>query len=348
MLKRKRHAVEQAATGHLSLQQLSAQHGNDFRLRQEVKKYLDIWTPYGKLLTHIGLDLTDGPTYRWLVVNPLALLYAKCQRSSKYARFLFGCLQSRGGGVAADIALYTDETRPGNQNRSDKARETQAIYFTFIQFPDWYRNRAHGWLIYGYLEVSIQDRVVGGLSAVVRQVLLHFFSPTSFNIGVGIRLPVGSSQESLVHLRARLACLIQDGKAHQLVHSYKGASGWKCCPDCKNILNTNPARIATSSYLHHYATATPDDFDERNNDSFGECVDMVEAAPRRGATVLHDVEKATGLRYNEQGLLWDKYLRQYYNAFQGTYHDAMHMLAANGGSGRIRSLVYCLLFKMRT
>ena len=60
---------------------------------------------------------------------------------------------------------------------------------------------------------------------------------------------------------------------------------------------------------------------------------MVEAASRRGATVLPDVEKATGLRYNEHGLLWDKYLRQYYNAFQGTYHDAMHMLAANGGVG---------------
>ena len=56
----------------------------------------------------------------------------------------------------------------------------------------------------------------------------------------------------------------------------------------KHILNTNPARIATSSYLHHYATTTPDDFDEHNNDSFWECVDTVEAASMRGATVLRD------------------------------------------------------------
>ena len=139
-------------------------------------------------------------------------------------------------GALLQISLCT-LMRHGQAIKTDAIRlvRYRQHIFTFIQFPDWYRNRAHGWLIYGYLEVDIQDRVVGGLSAVVRQVLLHFFSPTSFNIGVGIELPVGSAQASLVHLRARLACLIQDGKAHQLVHSYKGASGWKCCPHCKTF-----------------------------------------------------------------------------------------------------------------
>eukprot|EP00973_Karenia_brevis_P032208 4440070-Karenia_brevis.AAC.1 len=177
--------------------------------------------------------------------------------------------------------------------------------------------------------------IVGGLSALMRYVLRYFFKPDGFNLSIGMKLQVGETQQTFM-VKAALGLFIQDGKACQLMNSFKGAAGWKCCHECRNILNTQPHRIAHHRYYHHYALATPDMFDEHTNESLLEYADHLERSySTMGKTAFKLQQKAIGITYCAEGLLWDKYLRTFYQPANHNCQDGMHVLVASGGVAQI-------------
>ena len=152
------------------------------------------------------------------------------------------------------LALYRDETTPGNQKHLDNSRQLQAIYFTLLIFPHWYRRRPHGWWMFGCLRTDIQHELISDLSGLMKEVLYVFFSPTSFNLAVGMRLPLSDGS---FNISIKNGPNIQDLKAHQAMTDSKGTSGTHCCINCKAVLHIDPARIRNSSYWRHYALVTP-------------------------------------------------------------------------------------------
>ena len=109
---------------------------------RQLQAVLDCETPYGT----VGKKMTIGEGDAALEVDyicPFALLNRLSIMSDTFGPFLRECLQGRRG----TIGFYMDEVVPRNQLRPEKARTYQAIYWSLLQFPNWFRTRenAIGW-----------------------------------------------------------------------------------------------------------------------------------------------------------------------------------------------------------
>ena len=113
-------------------------------------------------------------------------------------------------------------------------------------FPHWYRRRLRGWWMFGCLRTDIQHELISDLSGLMKEVLYVFFSPTSFNLAVGMRLPLS---DGFFNISIKNGPNIQDLKAHQAMTDSKGTSGTHCCIKCKAVLNIDPARIRKKKLL---------------------------------------------------------------------------------------------------
>ena len=244
--------------------------------KQSLRKLEDVMkihTPYGCLVKYIEVPLTNGKAYTWAVCNPFALLYHLCEISSGWNRFLHKWL---GGG--AGLLLYTDECTPGNALHFQNLRDFTAIYFTMSKLPSWFRARARGWFKLGFIKTDMVKDVKGELAGVCRVVLHLLYNKGGFNFSIGMLLPAVRKTEARWRLQLTFLCFLQDAKAHKEVANVKGAAGLKSCLNCKNVgkfLDANKEPLQGHPYLHHYALALPDQFDQHTVESFWEIADKL-------------------------------------------------------------------------
>ena len=297
------------------------------QLARELHDRTDIWTPVGKVIQPVSLQLADNETYRCACINPCALLYHLCCTLDSFARFFWSLMRS---GIAS-LILYTDECTTGNQLRPDCKTKLQCVYWTFSFFPHWYRARSTGWFSFTYIPYEVQERVVGGMAAVGKVILKAFFSDT-FNFSTGFWL-VNRAIAQRTFFQCRLLCFIQDEKAHKEITAVKGASGTKCCLKCKNV--TRLVDVRDDPYFQDFASALPASFDLHTQESFEAMVqklsDSAGNITRRQFKVL---QQSLGLNYEPRGILWDATLRPHFSPVKHCYEDWMHTLLASGGIGQ--------------
>jgi hypothetical protein len=111
-------------------------------------------TPYGNLMVDVSLLLKDGTDYKWRCINPFALLYILCHDNVQIGKLWKKCLAGREN----HISIYSDEFTPGDAFRPDanQVLKQQSVYFTFHEFPEWFRNRMLGWLPIGFMRCFSQ------------------------------------------------------------------------------------------------------------------------------------------------------------------------------------------------
>ena len=119
----------------------------------EVDSIAKAETPYGSVVQsfEIGSDVTRRVQF----IHPAALLWKACELSNPFGRFLVESL----GGAAGEVILYMDMTTPGNLHRPDAGRSYHAIYWTLLQYPEWFRNSKDlGWTPLAFvLEFDMSD-----------------------------------------------------------------------------------------------------------------------------------------------------------------------------------------------
>ena len=204
----------------LSLRQLSAvlrgstdDGWKNDKIRRELRKQVDRHTPRGPLLVELRVPRINGlPDLQWLVCNPFALLHILVTESPSFRSLLLHSLVSSGDSYRGALALYSDETTPGNQLRPDKSTELQCVYWCIPQLPDWFRVRELGWFHYGFLRTDIQDIVQGGMSGLLRIVLKHFYNPSGFNFEVGVLVSLMSGGGTVL-IKLDFMGFMQDEKA---------------------------------------------------------------------------------------------------------------------------------------
>ena len=69
----------------------------------------------------------------------------------------------------------------------------------------------------------------------MRLIMHTFFPNDGLSMSHGFTLVLANGANLIV--AARLGGIIADEKAHHEISGSKGASGTKCCPDCKNVFN---------------------------------------------------------------------------------------------------------------
>jgi hypothetical protein len=306
------------------------QQSSGKNVRRELDRRTALSTPYGDLICVLKLPPKEGSELvDWCFCNPFALLWLLCKRSSRWANFLRTHLRGKPHG---GLVFYTDECTPGNSHHPSNPREFTGFYWTIAELPAWFRASKRGWLTFGFLPCGVLDQVQGGLASVCRHSFRHMFSTNSFDFRVGMHLP----GHEPFRLKLNLLCFMQDTKAHKEVCSVKGAGGTVCCIQCKNVLNVDPAKVADSTYLHHYAHARPDQFDQHTAETFWAMADRLETAHmgphfRGQKEALHALSQASGINFQPHGLLYDRHIRTFFCPVDNTYWDPMHLLLSSGG-----------------
>ena len=143
-------------------------------------------------------------------------------------------------------------------------------------------------------------------------------------------------------VRLKTGPLIADWKQHLSVFNLKGYNGCVPCSDCNNCLGHTPW------FLHDFVVHVLSDehhrFIPHTDASFRALADEVKHTAETNPAALPMHEKATGLKYNPKGLMWDIQVREKLPAPSSKFLDWMHMICASGGFGQyeLNQVVLCL------
>ena len=140
--KRPRLAATIVATG-LQLATQARNHGLSRRaVDNELHLYDKLVTPNGPLYTTLAVPGKSGQPLHIDCIDPFAFLWLAAARSPEAAGFF----EKELAGKQCRLAFYTDSVTPGNVLRPDKGRTFEAVYWTFMELPDWFRSQASdGW-----------------------------------------------------------------------------------------------------------------------------------------------------------------------------------------------------------
>ena len=102
--------------------------------QKSIESFLSQPAPYGPLVQTRSLAReADGEHFTWHHTNPFALMWIMCKINPRFANFMKVCYDGASP-TLRKVALYSDETTPGNQLRPDNSRQLQAIYFALLFF----------------------------------------------------------------------------------------------------------------------------------------------------------------------------------------------------------------------
>ena len=274
-------------------------------------------------------------------IHPMAFLNLLSSTSTMFGQFFSQCLGSPS--APANIILYCDETRPGNQLRPDCGRAMQAIYWTVSQFPDWFRVRALGWYPFAYVSSRWLKKARISMSSLFVMILNVFWDPTPLALNMettGFNMLIDGSW---TRVSGVFAAFLGDEKGIKEFYSCKGAGGNKCCITCKNVVHKHCEHI-NHPYFVDVLDISPNRFDFHTPESVYEYADAVEVAVRTNAPNRKELGRMLGLTYDSHGALWNKDMRRILKGSDTVYWDWQHSLVASGGVAQwhVAAFVYKL------
>eukprot|EP00439_Symbiodinium_sp_Y106_P024906 s3160_g3.t1 len=251
---------------------------------------------FGQVIIHIDIPHeADGTKFvRAPFVQP-AVLLQHCIGMEQYHRVLRSC------GISSHehklgIALYADESSPGNQLKSVNSRKLQIVYWSFVQ---------HGkdlaceflWFPLCTLRSNLCNRI-GGLTELWKHVIQHMFMDHDMRHGLVLQ-----TSTTPFPIFADLAILIADEAALKQTAESTGASGTVFCMRCSNV-------VAHRGRLHDHGDVLPStcaEFSRFRLHSNRSVSEIMSYFSRQHGTVSQKdfpaLEKALGYNYMPGGLL---------------------------------------------
>ena len=84
--------------------------------------------------------------------------------------------------------LYFDEICPGNALRPEKSRTLPAIYWAFLDWPQWLLNRVAAWPTFSVIRSTSAAKLSGGMGALIKYVLHAFFPEEGHSPARGVTI----------------------------------------------------------------------------------------------------------------------------------------------------------------
>ena len=161
---------------------------------------------------------------------------------------------------------------------------------------------------------------------------LMFVPVTEFNLEkIGVTFEVidaaGGRTEYCLHAKYEATCA--DEKALKEIASTKGAGGFKCCQQCTNCYNGDPA---ASGDIVHYRDLDMKKFRRATPEMYHEMADRLTDLVATGCSKVEFAayEQMFGLKYNPRGVLWDKRIREIARMPETQVYDSQHSLFSSG------------------
>ena len=210
-----------------------------------------------------------------------------------------------------------------------------SIYFSFLELGNAALTTVYGW--HGPLHIRSHElkRIQGGFSAVLRRYLRRqLLGDGSSHGGLatsGVPLTLAGR---IVAIFARLAVMSSDGEGHALSCDWRGASGFKPCLHCDNVLKRDSG-IAPGEFVEVTCTDVTRFRKRSRGGLLAELRLLSDAHRARSAGRIRQaeydrIEKAMSFNFNPHGFLADSELMQYIDFPEIVNLDWCHTILQDG------------------
>ena len=234
--------------------------------------------------------------------------------------------------VAAEgprLVLYADEFTPGNALRP--VVEMRAVYYTFENFPEWWRCRQEGWMTLGCLRTQKIEELECGMSTLMVAILDIFFNGR-FPLDVGITLK--SQGEDFTLRIPRVSTVVADFKQFQQFYKSMGAGGALPCFLCMNVVQEHGERslgVQDRPSLVKMQDATIERCKPHSARTIWVLCDLLsQASATMGSTRFRTLQQAAGFNFAPKSLLWCRRLGKYLDPVDTAYIDIGHTVPCGG------------------
>ena len=308
--------------------------------RKKLYKLPQTETPFGSICTTTTVQGKKGSVDVYHV-NPAAFLYHALLVSTAFREFLMNCPKNRNGNYT--IVLYLDEATPGNQQRPDKGRTCQCIFYSILEFPKWFMSRACGWLPFGYVYATELKEAALNDSMLVRFIVKEFCKD-GFD-GCDFALSFTNAQGGDDIYRFEVKCQVADLPQHAKTFGVKGFRGIVCCFKCANCVGR--CQHFEDDDLTHFTEEDFTKFIPHTHDTILALVTRLEQTALHGKKCdLRSMQTATGFVYDKDGVMFDPEVRSKMRLPQAGIIDWMHTLVASGGIAQFQLNKLLLLLGM--
>ena len=221
------------------------------------------------------------------------------------------------------MVVYMDEITPGNPLHLESHKKVTAIYSSFVELEGALRYE-EAWMVNGCVRTTAASNILGGLSAIIKELMRAMFCGVDSIGTVGILIP-GESPRLFF---AILHVFIGDEAANKALWGHKSSSSFRPCFDCKNVVQFLEE---PSAYLVDLACTDRAKFDSNSDADIWRDYDALAEAVAGGCTKarLKTLEKSRGMNHNPHGIIADLELRRVALPSHTT-RDPMHVVLANG------------------
>ena len=296
------------------------------------EELLSFQTPWGPIIQECRCSSGDGqPSLTITYCNLPAYLFALCSMNAELEPFLYAHARVREDGCAVCRTIfYCDDVRPGNLLRPDAGRTYYAFYLGFMDLPHWFITGANGWFDWAFAVKTEVDAVPAGLSAVTASLFAAVRWPMEFD------LPTETGGRRRYQLD--FGAFLSDEKAIKQVTFCKGASGYKPCICCANVVGRMPpADVASHTYFKHFSTCRPADFDLYTADRWAAMCQHVRDVVSAGGEEAANVTTSCGVGFHTSALPFvdgGDLSRRVMKLPESIFWDSMHSMWSSGGIGQ--------------
>ena len=239
-------------------------------------------TPFGPLLQTLDMDGMPIP-----VQHPFAMLWAMCNSSHEFAKFMGAVLDRHSNKMS--ICLYSDDVSPSSQlDRADE-RTSLAIYWSILELGPQALSMEECWNELCVIRTELIGQIRGGIPHLLKGLLRYFFgTPNDLRRGVMFKLPHEDSPRLVF---GTLRMMIQDEVAHKFSTDAKGHAGIKLCALCKNVVLHRCDRLPDpGGYLVSSASLDTPSFKQHTDRSIRATLQRIQEVHDEVAAGLSSVE----------------------------------------------------------
>ena len=296
--------------------------------RSSIKRTREAALP-SNIFTTYQLQMNDGSTKEFPAVAPVDLLEYIVMTCRTFADFMTGLMDSTDT-TKWQIVIYTDEVLPGAQLKVNNNRKLVSFYWAFVEYGA-KLGVEDCWMHLATIRRSWMTGAKCGWSQVFKELCKLFFrKPKDLASGVVLNL-LGHGPCTLF---AKIGALIGDAPALQSCWGWKGASGWKCCFFCQNVVleSSELARYDTTGRLVSHCEADVRKLALQTDNALMQSAASLVASLHLPKGRFSEMEKALGINYLAEGALFDQGLPECLNGgpIAITQYDIMHVFYLGG------------------
>ena len=146
-------------------------------LKRATDLVANLETPYGTVIQTVDVVMESALLMPFLVVSPLAMLWAVVAEGGCFAGLLMLALEANPNSYECPwrIILYADEDTPGQVLITDNRRKLWAVYWSIYELGMAALSRENAWFCVAAKRSSQVKLIGGGISQIMGVIMKLFF-----------------------------------------------------------------------------------------------------------------------------------------------------------------------------